>query len=257
MNRIEKLFQVKKQNILSIYFTAGYLALNDTLRTIQELNKAGVDMIEIGMPFSDPVADGPVIQRSNEKALSNGMTIKLLFKQLAWVRETTDLPLILMGYINPVFKFGMENFLHKCQKIGIDGIIIPDLPVEEYQVSYEALFEKYNIFNIFLISPQTQDERITYLDSISKGFLYMVSTTATTGTINNFDESQITYFKKVNDLNLKTPRLIGFGISNNETFIQACDYSNGAIIGSAFIRSLDENGTLPENILGFIRKIRG
>jgi tryptophan synthase alpha chain len=192
MNRVEKLFQVKKQNILSIYFTAGYPALNDTLRTIQELNKAGVDMIEIGMPFSDPVADGPVIQRSNEKALSNGMTIKLLFKQLAWVRETTDLPLILMGYINPVFKFGMENFLHKCQKIGIDGIIIPDLPVEEYQVSYEALFEKYNIFNIFLISPQTQDERITYLDSISKGFLYMVSTAATTGTINNFDESQIT-----------------------------------------------------------------
>jgi tryptophan synthase alpha chain len=209
------------------------------------------------MPFSDPVADGPVIQRSSEKALSNGMTIKLLFKQLAWVREITDLPLIFMGYINPVFKFGMENFLHKCQKTGIDGIIIPDLPVEEYQEPYEALFEKYNIFNIFLISPQTQDERITYLDSISKGFLYMVSTAATTGTINNFDESQITYFKKVNDLNLKTPRLIGFGISNNETFIQACDYSNGAIIGSAFIRSLDENGTLPENILGFIRKIRG
>ena len=257
MNRINKLFQSKKQNILSIYFTAGFPALIDTLRTIQELDKAGVDMIEIGMPFSDPVADGPVIQRSNDKALSNGMTIKLLFKQLAWVRETTDLPLILMGYINPVFKFGMEKFLHKCQKTGIDGIIIPDLPVEEYQKTYEVLFEKYNIFNIFLISPQTPDERITYLDSISKGFLYMVSTSATTGTINNFDESQITYFKKVHDLNLNKPRLIGFGISNNKTFIQACNFANGAIIGSSFIRALDGNGTLPENIHGFIRKIRG
>jgi tryptophan synthase alpha chain len=256
MNRIEKLFQFKKQNILSIYFTAGFPALNDTLRTIQELDKAGVDMIEIGMPFSDPVADGPVIQRSNEKALSNGMTIKLLFKQLARVREITDLPLILMGYINPVFRFGMEKFLHKCQKTGIDGIIIPDLPVEEYRGPYEALFEKYKVYNIFLISPQTSYERITYLDSVSKGFLYMVSTSATTGSINNFEESQITYFKKVNDLNLKTPRLIGFGISNEATFIQACDYSNGAIIGSAFIRSLDENGTLPEIIHGFIRKIR-
>jgi tryptophan synthase alpha chain len=162
-----------------------------------------------------------------------------------------------MGYINPVFKFGMENFLHKCQKIGIDGIIIPDLPVEEYQESYEALFEKYIIFNIFMISPQTPDERITFLDSISKGFLYMVSTSATTGTINNFGELQINYFKKVNDLNLKTPRLIGFGISNNETFIQACSFANGAIIGSSFIRALDGNGTLPENTHGFIRKIRG
>ena len=257
MNRIEKLFQTRKQNILSIYFTAGYPALNDTLRTIQELDKAGVDMIEIGMPFSDPVADGPVIQQSSEKALFNGMTIKLLFEQLARVRETTNLPLILMGYINPVFKFGMETFLHKCRKTGIDGIIIPDLPVEEYREPYEALFEKHNIFNIFLISPQTPDEQITYLDSISKGFLYKVSTAATTGAINNFDESHITYFKKVNDLNLKTQRLIGFGISNNETFFQACNFANGAIIGSSFIRALDGNGTLPENVHGFIRKIRG
>ncbi len=257
MNRIDKLFQTKKKNILSIYFTAGYPALNDTLHTIQDLDKAGVDMIEIGIPFSDPVADGPVIQRSSEKALSNGMTIKLLFKQLAWLRETTDLPLILMGYINPVFRFGVEKFLHKCQKTGIDGIIIPDLPVEEYREPYEALFEKYNIYNIFMISPQTPDDRITYLDPISKGFLYMVSTSATTGTINKFDESQTTYFKKVNDLNLKTPRLIGFGISNNETFIQACNFANGAIIGSSFIRALDGNGTLTENIRGFIRNIRG
>jgi tryptophan synthase alpha chain len=257
MNRIDKLFRTKRQNILSIYFTAGFPTLTDTLPTIKELDKAGADMIEIGMPFSDPVADGPVIQQSNEKALSNGMTVKLLFEQLARVREKTELPLILMGYINPFFKFGMENFLNKCHMTGIDGIIIPDLPVEEYRVSYEALFEKYNIFNIFLISPQTPDERITYLDSISKGFLYMVSTAATTGAKSNFDAAQISYFKKVNDLNLKTPRLIGFGISNNETFIQACNFANGAIIGSSFIRFLDGNGTLPENVHEFIRQIKG
>jgi tryptophan synthase alpha chain len=257
MNRIDKLFKSKKQNILSIYFTAGYPALNDTLRTIRELDKAGVDMIEIGMPFSDPVADGPVIQQSSEKALLNGMSLKLLFEQLKEARKITDLPLILMGYINPVFKFGMENFLSKCQEKGIDGTIIPDLPVEEYLQSYEAFYEKYNIFNIFLISPQTSVERITYLDSVSKGFLYMVSTAATTGAINNFDDSQIIYFKKVSDLKLRTPRMIGFGISNKGTFIQACNYANGAIIGSAFIRALDGTGTLPEKVSGFIRQIRG
>jgi tryptophan synthase alpha chain len=256
MNRLEKLFQTKKQNILSIYFTAGYPELNNTLSIIKELDKSGVDMIEIGMPFSDPVADGPVIQRSSEKALHNGMTLNLLFDQIASVREITDLPLIFMGYINPVFKFGIENFIHKCNEIGIDGTIIPDLPVEEYRKSYETLFEKYNILNIFLLSPQTPDERIAYLDSISRGFLYIVSTAATTGAINNFDASQITYFKKLNDLNLKTPRLIGFGISNKVTFNQACKYSNGAIIGSAFIRSLNENGTFPETIHRFIEKIR-
>lgn len=256
MNRIEKLFKTKKENVLSIYFTAGYPELNHTLPIIRELDKSGVDMIEIGMPFSDPVADGPVIQRSSEKALRNGMTVNLLFEQLAGIREITELPLILMGYINPVFKFGMENFLHKCRETGIDGTIIPDLPVEEYRESYEPLFDRYNIINIFLISPQTTSERIAYLDEISKGFLYMVSTAATTGTTNNFDDSQIAYFKRLNDLNLKTPGLIGFGISNKTTFVQACDYSNGAIIGSAFIRSLDENGTMPEIIHRFIGQIR-
>ena len=256
MNRINKLFQTKNHNILSIYFTAGYPAPDDTLCTIRELDKAGADMIEIGIPFSDPVADGPIIQRSSEKALANGMSVKLLFEQLSRVRETTDLPLILMGYINPVFKFGMENFLVKCRKTGIDGVIIPDLPVEEYMRSYKTLFEENGIFNIFLISPQTPVERITYLDSVSKGFLYMVSSAATTGSINNFDESQIAYFKKVNDLKLKTPRLTGFGISSNETFTQACNFSSGAIIGSSFISALDGNGSLSENIHGFITEIK-
>jgi tryptophan synthase alpha chain len=257
MNRIEKLFQTKKQNILSIYFTAGYPALNDTLRTIHGLNIAGVDMIEIGMPFSDPVADGPVIQRSNEKALSNGMNLNLLFEQIARVREITDLPLILMGYLNPVYKFGIESFLCKCEKTGIDGVIIPDLPVEEYRISYEGLFNRSNILNIFMISPQTPDERIKILDSVSKGFLYMVSTSATTGAINKFDESSLAYFRKVDDLNLTTPRLIGFGISNNDTFFQVCNFANGAIIGSSFIRALEGNGGLAENINEFILKIKG
>jgi tryptophan synthase alpha chain len=255
MNRIEMLFQKKNKKILSIYFTAGYPSLDDTLNIICELNKAGVDMIEIGMPFSDPVADGPVIQHSSEKALLNGMSITLLFEQLAKVRKITDVPLILMGYINPVFKFGIGKFLLKCHETGIDGTIIPDLPAEEY-LPYESLFDKYNIYNIFLISPQTSVERITYLDSVSKGFLYMVSTSATTGSINKFDNSQITYFKKVNELKLRTPRMIGFGISNKGTFLQASNYACGGIIGSAFINALDGTGTLTEKVSFFINQIR-
>lgn len=256
MNRIEKMFNNKKNNILSIYFTAGYPELNDMPEIISELDKSGVDMIEIGMPFSDPVADGPVIQRSSEKALKNGMTLNLLFEQLARVREITDIPLILMGYINPIYKYGIENFLHKCSETGIDGTIIPDLPVEEYIHSYESLFNKNKILNIFLVSPQSPEDRIIYLDRIAKGFLYIVSTSATTGGTNIFDDSQVAYFRKFDDLNLKTPRLIGFGISNKMTYDQACRYSNGVIIGSAFIRSLDQNGSFPEKIKAFVKKIR-
>jgi tryptophan synthase alpha chain len=256
MNRIEKLFSRGNKNILSIYFTAGYPGLNDTLPIIKELDNAGVDMIEIGMPFSDPVADGPVIQRSSEKALQNGMSLNLLFKQLEKVREVTDLPLIMMGYINPFFRFGMENFIRKCIETGIDGTIIPDLPVEEYLESYVSLYERNNIFNIFLISPQTPEERIKYLDSISKGFLYMVSTSSTTGIKKGFDNSQAAYFRKIRDLNLNTPELIGFGISDKSSFDEACTYSSGAIIGSAFIKALDERGNLAENIKRFISFIK-
>jgi tryptophan synthase alpha chain len=255
MNRIEKLFTAKKKSILSIYFTAGYPGINDALTIIRELDKAGVDLIEIGMPFSDPVADGPVIQRSSEKALQNGMSLNLLIKQLEKVRSVTDIPLILMGYINPFFRFGMEDFIKKCTETGIDGTIIPDLPVEEYLASYAGLYEKNNIFNIFLISPQTPVERIKYLDTISKGFLYMVSTSSTTGIKKGFDNSQKEYFRKIRDLNLKTPGLIGFGISDKSTFEQACAYSEGAIIGSAFIKALDEKGDLAENTKRFIKSI--
>jgi len=256
MNRIEMLFTGKKKNILSIYFTAGYPGINDTLPIIRQLDNAGVDLIEIGMPYSDPVADGPVIQRSSEKALQNGMSLNLLFKQLEKVRSVTDIPLILMGYINPFFRFGMEGFIKKCSETGIDGTIIPDLPVEEYLGSYASLYEKNNIFNIFLISPQTPVERIKYLDTISKGFLYMVSTSSTTGIKEGFDNSQTAYFKKISELNLKTPGLIGFGISDKSTFDQACAYSGGAIIGSAFIKALDEDGDLTDKTERFIRLIR-
>ncbi|HCU20078.1 MAG TPA: tryptophan synthase subunit alpha [Bacteroidales bacterium] len=242
--------------MLSVYFTAGYPELNNTLEIIRELDKSGVDMIEIGMPFSDPVADGPVIQRSSEKALKNGMSLNLLFEQLPALREITDIPIVLMGYINPVFRFGVEKFLRKCSETGIDGIIIPDLPVEEYIESYESLFKSYNILNVFLVSPQTPEERILYLDRNSKGFLYIVSTAATTGGTKKFDRSQINYFRKLDDLNLKTPRLIGFGISDKTTYEQACEYSDGVIIGSAFIKSLDEKGSLPEKIHRFVRTIR-
>jgi tryptophan synthase alpha chain len=256
MNRIEKLFTDKKKNILSIYFTAGYPDINDTLPIIKELDRSGVDMIEIGMPFSDPVADGPVIQRSSEKALQNGISLNLLFKQLENIRSVTDIPLVLMGYINPFFRFGMEEFIKKCSETGIDGTIIPDLPVEEYLGSYVALYEKFGMLNIFLISPQTPYERILYLDSVSKGFLYMVSTSSTTGIKKGLDSGQIEYFKKIRNMNLKTPALIGFGISDRSSFLQASDYSSGAIIGSAFIKALDENGNLPVRIEKFLRSIR-
>ena len=256
MNRINTLFTNKKTNILSIYFTAGYPDLGDTLEILKELDKAGVDMIEIGMPFSDPVADGPVIQKSSEKALSNGMSLNLLFEQISKVREITDIPIILMGYINPVFRFGMEKFLARCNSTGIDGTIIPDLPVEEYLESYESLFDKHNVLNIFLVSPQSPEERIKYLDSISKGFLYVVSSSATTGGTSGFLKSNTDYFEKLNNLNLKSPKLIGFGISDNKSYDKACEFANGVIIGSAFIRSLDISGSLSSRINNFVKSIR-
>jgi tryptophan synthase alpha chain len=256
MNRINRLFSNKKANILSVYFTAGYPELENTVEIIKELDKAGVDMIEIGMPFSDPVADGPVIQKSSEKALSNGMSLKLLFEQLSEIRKTTNIPIILMGYINPVFRFGMENFLASCRSVGIDGTIIPDLPVDEYLETYESLFVKNNIINIFLVSPESTEERIKYLDGISKAFLYVVSSSSTTGGTSGFSETITDYFKKLNSLNLSSPKLIGFGISDNYSYNQAGNYSSGVIIGSAFIRSLKNDGSLPDKINNFVRSIR-
>lgn len=257
MNRIDKLFNEKRGNILSVYFTAGYPLLDSTAGIVRALADAGTDMIEIGMPFSDPMADGPVIQRSNETALQNGMSLKLLFRQLRNIRDEVSLPILLMGYLNPVIQFGVENFCRQCAETGIDGVILPDLPPMVYTEEFLPVFEKYNLYNILLISPQSDDERICALDKISRGFIYMVSSSAVTGIKGEFSEFQLSYFKRVRDLKLNNPCLIGFGISDHATFISACKYSGGSIIGSAFVKMLGEKGNVPEMISKFINEIRG
>ena len=256
MNRIDKLFKEKKGNILSVYFTAGYPLLDSTTAVIKALADAGADMIEIGMPFSDPMADGPVIQRSNEKALQNGMNLKLLFSQLMDIRKEVDIPLLLMGYLNPVIQFGAERFCRHCMEAEIDGVILPDLPPVVYLEEYIDLFEKYNMYNILLISPQSDNDRIRAIDKICRGFIYMVSSSSVTGVKGSFSAEQLGYFNRVRELNLKNPGLIGFGISNHESFMTVCKYSGGGIIGSAFVKMLGEEGDKGENITQFVRKIR-
>ena len=254
-NRINQLFQNKKENILSVYFTAGYPELNDTVSIIQNLVKNGADLIEIGMPFSDPVADGPVIQNSSTIALKNGMSIKLLFEQLANIRESVNIPLILMGYLNPVIQYGVEKFCQKCQEVGIDGLILPDLPLSVYEEEFKVVFEQYGLHNILLITPQTSEARIRQIDEASSGFIYMVSSSSTTGAKDKFSDFHQEYFDRVNQLNLKNPRLIGFGISNHETFRNACKYASGAIIGSAFVKALDQDIALEDRISGFVKSV--
>jgi tryptophan synthase alpha chain len=255
MNRIDQLFYTKKNNILSIYFTAGHPELNSTVPIIQALAESGADMIEIGIPFSDPVADGPVIQKSDHIALTNGMSLKLLFDQLKDIRKVVDIPLILMGDINPVIQYGIEKFSVDCKTTGIDGVIIPDLPLDIYMEEYKEHFTRNNLYNIFLVSPQTTKERLKQLDNATGGFLYMVAASATTGVREGFAEYQIEYFNRVKALNLKSPRMIGFGISDHKSFAGACQYANGAIIGSAFVRTLETGGFGKENIQKFINSI--
>ena len=253
MNRINQKLQEDKK-ILSIYFSAGYPKLNDTVQIIQDLEKNGVDMIEIGLPFSDPLADGPTIQASSTTALHNGMTTQILFDQLKDIRKSVNIPLVIMGYFNPMLQYGVENFCKKCAEIGIDGLIIPDLPVDVYADQYKATFDKYGLINVFLITPQTSDERIRFIDSVSSGFIYMVSSASVTGSQSGFGSTQEDYFKRIADMNLKNPQVIGFGINNAETFNQATQHAKGAIIGSAFITHLKENGT--GKIEKFVKAIR-
>tara|TARA_R110001583_G_C5615005_1_gene405680 strand:- start:965 stop:1726 length:762 start_codon:yes stop_codon:yes gene_type:complete len=253
MNRINKKLQEDKK-LLSIYFTAGFPQLNDTVSIIEDLEKSGVDMIEIGLPFSDPLADGPTIQASSTTALNNGMTTKVLFEQLKDIRKTVSIPLIIMGYFNPMMQYGIENFCKKCAEIGIDGLIIPDLPIKEYTENYEAIFKKYGLINVFLITPQTSDERIRYVDKISNGFIYMVSSASVTGSQSGFGVAQSEYFERIATMNLKAPQIIGFGISNAETFTQATKFAKGAIIGSAFVKHLSEKGE--DSINKFISSIK-
>ena len=253
MNRINQKLQENKK-ILSIYFSAGYPNLNDTVQIIQDLEKNGVDMIEIGLPFSDPLADGPTIQASSTQALHNGMTTQVLFDQLKDIRKTVNILLVIMGYFNPMLQYGVEKFCATCAEIGIDGLIIPDLPVDVYADEYKAIFEKYGLKNIFLITPQTSDERIHFIDSVSDGFIYMVSSASVTGSSAGFGNTQEAYFQRIAQMNLKNPQVIGFGINNAETFQQATQFAKGAIIGSAFITYLKENGTA--NIKAFVESIR-
>ncbi len=251
-NRIQKKLGEDKK-LLSIYFSAGYPNLNDTVSIIQGLEKNGVDMIEIGLPFSDPLADGPTIQKSSTIALKNGMGTDLLFNQLKEIRKTVSIPLIIMGYFNPVLQYGVENFCKKCQEIGIDGLILPDLPLDVYKEEYETIFKKYNIINIFLITPQTSESRIWQIDDASEGFIYMVSSASTTGAKQGLGEEQEAYFDRIDRMNLKNPQIVGFGISNARTFEQATKTAKGAIIGSAFIKMLSQKGTA--GISEFIRPL--
>ncbi len=253
MNRIKQKLQEDKK-LLSIYFTAGYPKLEDTVPVITALEQAGVDMIEIGLPFSDPLADGPTIQESSTVALHNGMSTDVLFKQLKDVRKKVSIPLIIMGYFNPVLQYGVEAFCKKCEEIGIDGIILPDLPIDVYQAEYETIFKDHGLLNIFLITPQTSDARIHQIDQGSNGFIYMVSSASTTGAKTGFGKEQHAYFERIANMDLKNPQIVGFGISNASTFQQATTYAKGAIIGSAFIKSLTEKG--PQGIHSFVSSIK-
>lgn len=253
MNRIDKKLK-EEGKLLSIYFTAGFPNLNDTADIIIKLQESGVDMIEIGLPFSDPLADGPTIQDSSMSAIKNGMTTEMLFNQLKDIRDKVSIPLIIMGYFNPILQYGVEKFCKKCNEIGIDGLIIPDLPIDYYLENYKSIFEQNKLYNMFLIAPQTSDERIRKIDSISKGFIYMVSSSSITGSKNSFSSEQINYFERIEKMNLNTPRIIGFGVGNKETFNTTVNYSKGAIIGSAFIKNLHENGI--DSIDSFIKSIR-
>lgn len=255
MNRLQQLFQRKKNNILSIYYTAGYPNLNSTIEIAEVLEKSGADFLEIGFPYSDPVADGPVIQASSKQSLDDGMTLELLFEQLKDLRKTITIPILLMGYVNPVLQYGVENFCKACKAVGVDGCIIPDLPMYEYEEMYRSIFEENGISNIFLVTPQTSDERIQKIDKLSNAFIYLLSSAATTGKNLDVSADARAYFKRIKEMQLHNPLMIGFGISDKQTFDAANEYASGAIIGSAFVKSLAEGDT-QENITAFMKQFR-
>lgn len=294
MNRINKLFATKSEKILSIYFCAGHPTLEGTVETIKTLEKKGVDMIEVGIPFSDPMADGPVIQDAATKALRNGMSLKKLFTQLEELYRSPlltstkgeenhpdstsspqskepcpngkssplggtggGLPLILMGYLNPIMQFGFERFCQRCTEVGIDGVIIPDLPFKDYLEEYKPVADKYDIRIIMLITPETSDERIRFIDEHTDGFIYMVSSASTTGAQKEFGDQKQAYFSRINAMNLKHPRMIGFGISNKQTLEAAQANAAGAIIGSKFVKLMEETGdveTAMDQLLEALKK---
>lgn len=255
MNRIKKLFSEKQRNILSIFFTAGYPTLNDTAVLAAALESSGADMIEIGIPFSDPVADGPVIQATNKVALGNGMSLRLLIEQVKDIRSTVSIPILLMGYLNPIMQYGIGQFIDDAAGAGVDGLIIPDLPPAEYRDQYQARVERAGLCVAFLISPATSEERVRMIDSLSTGFIYAVSASSTTGSTSHFSGEHEVYFKKLQAMNLSNPVMIGFGIGSAATFTTACTYAQGAIIGSAFLKSLD-NQAIADAVPAFINTLR-
>jgi len=242
--RLKKLFENKPENLLSIYLTAGYPELNAMPKIAKTLEYSGVDFIEAGMPYSDPLADGPTIQHSSKVALKNGMNLKLYFDQIKQIRKETGMPILFMGYFNQVLKTGIDQFLNRCVTAGIDALIIPDLSPEIYQAKYQQIFEKYDLSLVFLISPTTSVERIKLIDSLTTGFIYVVSSSATTGQTTDFDDSHIAYFEQLKQMQLNNPSIIAFGIDTKEKFNTACRYANGAIIGSAFIKAIKQDGYL-------------
>ncbi len=254
-NRLTDLFTNKKKNILSVFYTAGFPSIPDTITIARNLEQAGADIIEIGIPFSDPVADGPTIQESNKIALDNGMTLHLLLEQVKEIRKQISTPIVLMGYLNPVMQYGMERFVKDASAAGVDGMILPDMPLFEFNEQYKGLFKEHNLCNTFLIAPTTSDERIKEIDDASDGFIYAVAASSTTGARGDFSREQISYFEKLKKLKLKNPFLIGFGISNQATFSKAADYGSGAIVGSAFINLIKESTDREKDIRSFVAEL--
>ena len=253
-NKLSTLLNSDKRDLLSIYVTAGYPALNDTCEIILNCEKSGVDLMEIGIPFSDPLADGPVIQQSGQQALDNGMTLKLLFDQLIEIKTSVKFPLLLMGYYNSILQFGTENFCKRCREVGISGLIIPDLPLAIFNSELKELFEQYHLHNILLMTPQTSEERILDIDQHSTAFIYAVSSASTTGSKSGISDS-MAFLEKLEKMKLDHPILTGFNINNRTAYLQACKYTRGAIIGSSFIKAISENNSIEKNIHTYLKSI--
>lgn len=255
MRSLKSVFREKK-NILSVYFTAGFPDLEDTGTIIKSLQKSGADIIEVGIPYSDPMADGETIQKSSSIALTNGINSDIVFEQLKEIKDI-GIPLVMMAYLNQLLVYGIERFLSSCKEIGTEALIIPDLPLDDYEIQYKMVFEKYQCHPVFLVTPQTSEERIRKIDELSNSFIYLVSSSSITGEKNDIDDEQKNYFERIQKMNLKHPTLIGFGISDKKTFDIACKYSPGAIIGSAFIKALEKSADLEIGIKDFVNSIKG
>lgn len=254
MSRIKQLFQNKQNRVLNVYCTAGYPKLDSTLEVMKSLQENGADIIELGMPYSDPLADGPVIQQSGSVALANGMTMEKLFQQLQGFRKDIQVPVVLMGYMNPVLQYGFEKFCQHAAALPIDGLILPDLPEHEFETEYGPIVQRYGLDFIFLVTPETSEERVRKLDSLSTGFLYAVSSSSTTGKDKNMEEV-IAYLQRLKSYQLRNPVLVGFGIKDKSSFEDACKHANGAIIGSAYIKSLEQSADVQKATAEFLRGI--